>query len=164
MRGPAKAGRTFIMPSRPPEPASPPLLVFRASGHEPVVHTLTAPKLRMGRAPENDIVIDNPFVSRHHAELEKRGPDYYLIPSRNVSNTLLVDGQPVMEPLRLHHGAKIRIGGTAPGEMVLLDYLLPADERDRDAQQVIKFVDKQLMTIGRDRDNAIVLPAPSISR
>ena len=55
----------------------------------------------------------------------------------NISNTLQVDGQPVMEPVRLHHGAKIRIGGIALGEMVLLDYLLPDAEQDHASQQTI---------------------------
>ena len=160
----ANSGGTVILPSLPPEPATPPVLMVSASGQEPVVHTLTAPRLRIGRLADNDIVIDNPFVSRYHAELEKRGPDYFLVPSPNISNTLQVDGQPVMEPIRLHDGAKIRIGGMAPGEMVLLDYLLPAEERARASQQTIKFTEKQLMSLGRDKDNAIVLPAPSVSR
>ena len=157
-------GRTSIMESLPPEPAIPPVLVVTASGQPPVVYSLTAVKLRIGRLPDNDIVIDNPFVSRYHADLEKRGPDYFLIPSPNISNTLQVDGQPVMQPLLLHHGAKIRIGGNTPGDTVLLDYLLPAQEQDHASQQIIKFNEKQLMSFGRDKDNAVVLPAPIISR
>jgi ABC-type multidrug transport system ATPase subunit/predicted component of type VI protein secretion system len=166
MSQPAGVSGTVIMQGPPPEPASlpPPLLVVSASGLQPVTHTLTAARLRIGRQKDNDIVIDNPYVSRYHAELEKRGQDYYLIPSPNISNTLQVNGQPVMEPVRLQHGAKIRIGGMALGEMVLLDYLLPFEQRDQASQQTIKFNDKQLMSLGRDKDNAIVLPAPAISR
>ena len=165
MRAPAgAAGATVIMQSPALAPAAPPLLVVTASGNAAAVHNLTAPRLRIGRLADNDIVIDNPFVSRHHAELEKRGENYFLIPSPTLSNTLMLDGQPVMEATRLHHGAKIRIGGSAPGEMVLLDYLQPSEERERAAQQSIKFAEKPLMTIGRDKDNAIVLNNPSISR
>ncbi len=165
MKAPGVTGtETVIMENVPPEPAAPPKLVITTSGKEPAVYSLTAPKLRIGRLPENDIVIDNPYVSRYHAELEKRGPDYFLVPSPNISNTLLLDGQPVMEPTKLHHGAKIRIGGFAPGEMAALDYLLPMGEKESGAQQIIKFSEKALMSIGRDKDNAIVLPAPSVSR
>src|SRR6185295_11129119 len=100
-------------PLAAPEPASPAELTVTASGKEPVTFTLTAPRLRLGRQPDNDIVIENPFVSRHHADLEKRGEDYYLIPSPNISNSLMLDGNPVMEPTRLRSGAKIRVGGYA---------------------------------------------------
>jgi ABC-type multidrug transport system ATPase subunit len=65
-----------------------------------------------------------------------------------------------MEATRLHDGAKIRVGGYAPGEIVTLDFLSPADE----GQQVIKFKENKTMTIGRDASNAIVLPAPAVSR
>jgi len=92
--------------------------------------------------------------------LEKRGQDYFIIPSPNVSNPLIVDGQPVMEATRLTHGTKIRVGGFAPGEMVSLDYLSPVG----DGQQVIQFTENRVMTIGRDTSNSIVLPAPTVSR
>src|SRR5579859_487922 len=163
---PAVSAGTVIMPSplAPPTPLPPPVLVVSASGRPPVTYSLTVARLRIGRQTDNDIVVDNPFVSRYHAELEKRGPDYFLIPSTTVSNTLQVNGQPVMEPVRLQHGAKIRIGGAGPGEMVLLDYLVPAEQRDQAGQRTIQFADKQLLSLGRDKDNAIVLAAPSVSR
>src|SRR6266498_3639194 len=90
---------------------------------------------------------------------ERRGQDYFIIPSPNVSNPLLLDGQPVMEATRLYHGAKIRVGGFAPGEMVTLDYLSPTGEGELADHQIIKFADNRLMTIGRDPSNAIVLSA-----
>lgn len=160
MSAPVASDKTMAFQEMPPLPVIPPRLVINESGQEPKVVTLTADRVRIGRYEDNDIVLNNRFVSRHHAELEKRGQDYYIVPSPNVSNPLLLDGEPVMTTTRLNHGAKIRVGGYAPGEMVALDYLSPAAE----GQQIIKFTEHKLMTIGRDAGNAIVLPAPAVSR
>lgn len=157
---PDASDQTIVSQQIPLPEAIPPRLVINESGKDPKFITLTADRVKIGRYEDNDVVLDNRFVSRHHAELEKRGQDYYLIPSSNFSNSLLLDGQPVMAPTRLSNGAKIRLGGYAPGEMVSLDYLSPAVE----GQQVIKFAEKKLMSIGRDPSNAIVLPAPAVSR
>jgi ABC-type multidrug transport system ATPase subunit/predicted component of type VI protein secretion system len=157
---PVNSDKTIAFQQIQPLPTIPPRLVINESGKDPKIITLTADRVKIGRQEDNDVVLDNRFVSRHHAELEKRGQDYYIIPSSNISNPLLLDGQPVMAPTRLSNGAKIRVGGYAPGEMVSLDYLSPAAE----GQQVIKFAEKRLMSIGRDPSNAIVLPAPAVSR
>lgn len=138
----------------------PPRLVISESGKEPRIVTLTANRVRIGRQEDNDIVLDNRFISRHHAELEKRGQEYFIIPTPNVSNPLLLDGQPLMEPTQLKNGSKIRVGGFEAGELIAIDYLSPASE----GQQAIKFTDNSLMTIGRDPSNKIVLSAPAVSR
>ena len=160
MAAPVASDKTMAFVEMPPVPVTPPRLVINESGKEPRIVTLTTDRVKIGRHEDNDIVLDNRYVSRYHTELEKREQDYFIIPSSNISNTLLLDGQPVMTPTRLNHGAKIRVGGYSPGEIVSLDYLSPAAE----GQQVIKFTEKRLMTIGRDTGNAIVLPAPAVSR
>lgn len=159
---PVAADKTMAFTEAPPVPSIPPSLIVNESGKEPKVFTLTTNRLRIGRQDDNDIVLDNRFVSRYHAELEKRGQEYYIIPAPNVSNPLLLDGRPVMEPTRLQHGAKIRFGGFSAGEMVALDYLSPDSELS--SQQKIKFTEKKLMTIGRNPGNAIVLPSPTVSQ
>lgn len=162
----AASNKTAMMaPGSVPVAAPPPQLVVNESGQEAKIYTLTAPRIRIGRGTENnDIVLNNRFVSRSHAELEKRGNDYYLIPSANLSNSLILDSQPVMEPTRLFHGAKIRIGGYAPGEVVALDFLSPLAEGGLAPQQNIKFTENRLMKIGRNPDNDIVIPAPTVSQ
>jgi len=158
--GPIASDKTMAFTEMPPMPVTPPRLIVNESRREPKIITLTADRVRIGRHEDNDIILDNKFVSRRHMELEKRGQDYYIVPAPNVSNPLLLDGVPLMTTTRLNHGAKIRVGGYAPGESVSLDYLSPAAE----GQQIIKFAENKLMTIGRDPGNAIVLPAPSVSR
>lgn len=160
MKAPVAADQTMAFVEMPPMPVVPPRLVINESGQEPRIITITTDRVRIGRQDDNEVVLNNQFVSRHHADLEKRGQDYFLIPSTNVSNTLLLDGEPVMEAIRLHNGSKIRVGGYAPGEITTIDFLAPAG----DGQQIIKFKDNRTMTIGRDATNAIVLSAPAISR
>lgn len=164
-KAPVLDDKTAMMSaSSMPGAAAPPQLVVNESGQEPKVYTLSAPKIRIGRQADNDVVLNNRFVSRLHAELEKRGNDYYLVPAPNLSNALLLDGQPVMEPVRLYHGAKIRIGGYAPGDVVALDFLSPQTEGAGASQQNIKFSENRLMRIGRNPDNDIVIPAPTVSQ
>lgn len=146
------------------KPAPPPQLVVNESGEEAKIYKLTAPRIRIGRQADNDVVLTNRFVSRLHAELEKRGDEYYLVPSSTISNSLLLDGQPVMEPVLLRHGAKIRIGGFAPGEIVALDYLQPLADGSLGQHQNIQFTENRLMKIGRNPDNDIVIPAPTVSQ
>gem|GEM_PF-5696241 len=132
---PGTKGQTVMM-GNPVAAAVPPQLVVNESGLEPRIYTINGPRLRIGRLPENDVVLNNRFVSRYHVELEKRGDDYYLIPLPNISNALLVDGVPVMEPTLLKHGMKIRIGGWGPGEMTSLDFLSPRDDAELGHQKI----------------------------
>ena len=154
------SNETIAFQQMPAMPVIPPRLVINEAGKEPRIITLSQDRLRIGRQEDNEIFLDNRFVSRRHAELERRGQDYYIIPSSNVSNPLLLDGQPVMSATRLQNGDKIRVGGYAPGEMVTIDYLSPASEGD----QTIKFTENRTITIGREQGNTIVLPAPAVSR
>lgn len=162
MPSPAGTDKTMVAAAPPPAPAIPPSLIIHESGKEPRVFTLTMERLRIGRKEDNDIVLDNRFVSRYHAELEKRGQDYYIIPVPSVSNPLLLDGRPVMEATRLHHGTKIRFGGFSAGEIVALDYLSPDSELA--SHHKIQFAENRLMTIGRNPSNSIVLPSPTVSQ
>lgn len=160
MKAPPATDQTMMSTDTPPIPVVPPRLVINESGQEPRIVTITADRMSIGRQDDSDIVLNNQYVSRHHADLEKRGQEYYLIPSTNVSNALLLDGEPVMQATRLHNGAKIRVGGYAPGEIITLDFLSPAG----DGHRVIKFKENKTMTIGRDASNVIVLSAPAVSR
>lgn len=48
------------------------------------------PKIRIGRAPENDIAIDRDFVSRYHAEISLRGDKFFLTDSSTNGTYLQV--------------------------------------------------------------------------
>lgn len=54
-------------------------------------HTFAVPErgLRIGRAPENDIVLNHVFVSRRHAVIERRGREAWLVDQDSRNGVLL---------------------------------------------------------------------------
>jgi hypothetical protein len=119
-------------PAPEPMPAQPSdrTMVLARAGHEPatpdsasraylLVHTDGAPRVRfdlggalisIGRASDNDVIVDDPEVSRHHCQLKLQHGAYSLadLGSRNGS---WINGQPVNE-VALGPGDLIRIGST----------------------------------------------------
>jgi hypothetical protein len=84
-----------------------------------LVHTDGAPRVRfdlgaalisIGRASDNDVIVDDPEVSRHHCQLKLQHGAYSLadLGSRNGS---WINGQPVSE-VALGPGDVIQIGST----------------------------------------------------
>ncbi len=69
---------------------------------------LEAEEITIGRAADNDIVIDEPTVSRHHARLMRRYRRYVLIDLGSRSGTRL-NGFPIQEAV-LRSGDRIDIG------------------------------------------------------
>jgi ABC-type multidrug transport system ATPase subunit/pSer/pThr/pTyr-binding forkhead associated (FHA) protein len=63
------------------------------SGTFSVAHTAQE-KIRIGRAPDNDIVVDDLLVSRYHAELQSTAVGFELIDIGSQNGTF-VNGQPV---------------------------------------------------------------------
>jgi serine/threonine protein kinase len=64
--------------------------------------------LRFGRSPDNDVVVDEPMVSRHHAEIVER-EGVYGIRDLGSTNGTYVDGVRVFERA-LEPGGRIRVG------------------------------------------------------
>ena len=73
------------------------------------VYDLDGPVIRVGRAREMDIVIDNVSVSRQQAEIRKEGPDWKI---RDIgsSNGTFVNGGRVTSERALVAGDEIAIG------------------------------------------------------
>jgi hypothetical protein len=74
------------------------------------VFTLTEPLVNIGRGRENQIVLNDPYVSRQHAQLRLRFGSYTLFDNSSQSGTLIND-VPVREH-RLQPGDVIQIGKT----------------------------------------------------
>jgi len=66
---------------------------------------------RIGRDPGNDLVIDDPLVSRSHAELRSVGGAHVLVDLGSQNGTF-VDGRKVVEKV-LQPGARVTIGSTS---------------------------------------------------
>jgi hypothetical protein len=93
-----------------PESARRAYLLVSTRGSRPVQFDLGGPLIGIGRASDNDVIVDDPMVSRHHCQLKLQHGAYGFtdLGSRNGS---LVNGQPVTE-IALGPGDIIRIGDT----------------------------------------------------
>ncbi|MCB9727426.1 MAG: sigma 54-dependent Fis family transcriptional regulator [Deltaproteobacteria bacterium] len=87
-------------------------------GPEKGAHPYSARLIHIGSAPDNDLVVDSPTVSRQHARLEFVGPGY-LLRDLGSKNGTFVDGVRVMEAF-VTAGARVRLG-TAEMEFRLED-------------------------------------------
>jgi hypothetical protein len=92
------------MPASPPEGVGHPRLVA-----DDTAHPLTRAVTRLGRGTDVDIRVDDPGVSRHHAEI-LLGREV-LLRDLNSTNGTYVDGVQVGE-IALHDGAVVQLGGT----------------------------------------------------
>ncbi|MDX1416042.1 MAG: FHA domain-containing protein [Candidatus Promineifilaceae bacterium] len=143
---------------------SPAQLQVAVAGAAPQTYILDKAKLSIGRADDNDIVVNSKIVSRHHATLEKVGDGYQIVPYPEAGNPVLYEGRPLSGAHRLGHNDLLRIGGLDPGSMVTMTYLSPRESVDTTEAATIHFGDKTQLTIGRDPSNDVVLDTPAVSR
>ena len=80
---------------------------------------LTAPRVRLGRYPNNEIVIDNSTVSAYPAEIIQRPDGRHEITDRDSRNGTRVNGAIVMSQI-LKDGDLITLGGAS------MHYLAPS--------------------------------------
>lgn len=68
--------------------------------------------IKIGRAPDNDFVINQPDVSRHHCQLTQKDDNTYEIADTKSLNGVFVNGWKISGPKTLKPNDKIRIGKT----------------------------------------------------
>lgn len=93
-----------------PDSARRAFLMVSTRGSLPVQFDLGGALIGIGRASDNDVIVDDPMVSRHHCQLKLQHGAYGFtdLGSRNGST---VNGQPVSQ-VALGPGDVIRIGDT----------------------------------------------------
>ena len=93
-----------------PDSARRAYLLVSTRGSRSVQFDLGGPLIGVGRASDNDVIVDDPMVSRHHCQLKLQHGAYGFadLGSRNGST---VNGQPVSQ-IALGPGDIIRIGDT----------------------------------------------------
>ena len=93
-----------------PESARRAYLLVATEGQPAVQFDLGGPLITVGRASDNDVIVDDPMVSRHHCQLKLQHGAYGFVDlgSRNGS---AVNGQQVQE-VALGPGDIIQIGNT----------------------------------------------------
>ncbi|MFL5355409.1 sigma 54-interacting transcriptional regulator [Archangium sp.] len=72
------------------------------------VYPLAGEVLRIGKAPDNDMVLDHPTVSRNHLRVRRQG-DRFLVEDMGSTNGTFLDGAQVREAY-LRPGALIEVG------------------------------------------------------
>ena len=72
------------------------------------VYPLAGEELRIGKAPDNDVVIDHPTVSRNHLVVRRQG-DRFLVQDLGSTNGTFLDGAQVREAY-LRPGALLEVG------------------------------------------------------
>ena len=97
--GSADDGPALICSVSPPRPlpgrpAGSTSLPLRVDLRPTVAHRAPAQALRIGRADDNDVVVDDLSVSRHHAELRNTG-DGFEIADLGSRNGTFLNGSPV---------------------------------------------------------------------
>ncbi|HYM97694.1 MAG TPA: FHA domain-containing protein, partial [Candidatus Sulfotelmatobacter sp.] len=78
------------------------------AGHS---HRTGEQALRLGRSPDNDVILRDPATSGHHARLERRGDQFWIVDLGSTNGTL-VNGEPIQEK-QLNHGDRVTIGQNA---------------------------------------------------
>ena len=111
MRTPAEAS-SWTDRERIRVPSADPVLVVVSRG-EPQGQTLVLDGLEwtVGRAADNDLRLDDPYTSRHHAVLRRAG-SAVLVEDAGSTAGVYVNGQRIDGPALLRAGDVIRIGDT----------------------------------------------------
>lgn len=113
--------------------------------------------VQLGRDPGADVHVADPRISWRHAAIEAADGGFRLRDLGSKNGTR-VDGAPVSEAgVRLVVSAEISLGG------VIVSFRLGAEEEPRGRAAQAVPVDRPL-SIGRARDNDVVLDEPNVSR
>ena len=89
------------------------ILLVRGGPNEGSSIPLSEGMTMIGRAPLNDIVLEEPGVSRQHAGIRGDSEGYWLADLGSRNGTF-VNGKPVgADPIRLRNFDRIELGGTA---------------------------------------------------
>jgi DNA-binding response OmpR family regulator len=80
---------------------------------------LDRPVTEIGRWDDNDVVIDDRWVSRYHAQVRREG-DTYVVQDLGSKNGTLVNGRRIAGPLNLSDGDEIQV--TPLVNLTFVDY------------------------------------------
>ena len=108
---PAEPAKVIVPP--PPRAPTAATLVFTKADGQPLSFSLSDPSLSIGRAADNNIVVDDSVpgadtISKHHARV-RRDQDDYLVRDLGSKNGLTVNGRQTLENMLLD-GDRIGFG------------------------------------------------------
>ncbi len=137
-------------------------------------------RVRIGRAPDNDLVLDDPASAAYHCRIAEHGGRLLAEPA-STEHGVFVNGERVLLPTPLRPGDSIRVGatrfriGAAPAPaapeartLPLPDYAAPNAEPGSRAWLELPGGERRMLgaetRIGRVADNDLPLDDPLISR
>ena len=85
------------------------LILVSAAGTESLACILNRPEILIGRTLNNDFVIDNPSVSKNHAQISAANGGH-LVSDLDSSNGTFINGQRITSATRLEDGCEVRFG------------------------------------------------------
>jgi len=86
------------------------ILNFQSGPRQGDTVSIGARTLSVGRSPDNDIVIDDPTVSRRHATITHDGGRYYIEDLQSTSGVKVNGRNIIKEPIPA--GARVKLGNT----------------------------------------------------
>jgi len=143
---------------------APPTLVVRYMGGATQNYPLKPGRYQIGRAPGNDIVINNMVVSGHHLTLDVQ-PDSLMLTDQNSTNGTMINGQRIQPgaPQAVHPGDILRIGDPT-GNSVSITFEGEASESLRTlALGKLDLSNLTSIVIGRDPNSYLPLNHPTVS-
>jgi hypothetical protein len=82
---------------------------FHNTFNSPCLHPIDMTQIRLGRSEDNDVVLNNSTVSRHHAVITKT-EDGFLLLDNNSSNGSFINGIRVQGESRLRPNEILKLG------------------------------------------------------
>lgn len=92
---------------------------------------LESSPLKIGRGPDNHIVLEGDSVSRRHAHLERRDSQWFAVDNRSTNGTYVNEDQ-IPGEIRLENGDRIKIGPT------ILKFLSGADAEAKYHEEIYR--------------------------
>jgi pSer/pThr/pTyr-binding forkhead associated (FHA) protein len=112
-------------------------LTFKYLDEERVV-SLTEGNLRIGRHEENDLVLDNPYISRFHVEIISEGSRHLIRDLVSTSGTF-ANGERITQR-RLRNGDRIRLGRARGIEFVFMSDDTNVNVTDSDDLKPVRII------------------------
>jgi pSer/pThr/pTyr-binding forkhead associated (FHA) protein len=109
--GAPPVGDTMPLPSAHPGATGGAELMIESGPDTGQSFRMSSTSARVGRSPDNDLILRDPATSGHHARLERRGSQFFIVDLGSTNGTL-VNGEPVQEK-ELKHGDRVTIGQNA---------------------------------------------------
>jgi pSer/pThr/pTyr-binding forkhead associated (FHA) protein len=105
------------------------LEIYDEHGRRGVPITLQGDKFSVGRLDDNDLVLDDDSVSRHHAVFE-RYQHRWMVRDLQARNGIMIEGVRILDEAMLQHNDEIVLGKTR------LVYLNPSEKRGKTTEPI----------------------------